>query len=152
MDTVNSETRSRIMSNVGQKNTGPERLLRSALHRSGLRYRLHKRELPGTPDLVFSRFCAVVFVHGCFWHSHGCYKSTVPKSNHDFWQEKFRANKKRDERNRLELRKSGWRVSVVWECSLVGKRALSPGDVAESLRTWLKCSEGEFEITGHVPH
>lgn len=151
MDTVNSETRSRIMSNVGQKNTGPERLLRSALHRSGLRYRLHKKELPGTPDLVFYRFGAVVFVHGCFWHSHGCYKSTVPKSNHDFWQEKFRANKKRDGRNRLELRKSGWRVSVVWECSLVGKHAPPPGDVAESLRTWLECSEGEFEITGHVP-
>ena len=140
MDTVNKATRSRIMSNVGQKNTRPERLLRSALHRAGLRYRLHRRDLPGTPDLVFPRFRAVVFVHGCFWHSHGCYKSTIPKTNRDFWDRKFRANRERDERKHQQLRQRGWRVLVVWECSLMGKHSLNPEDVIKLIQTWLKSS------------
>jgi DNA mismatch endonuclease (patch repair protein) len=93
MDTVDLATRSKIMSAVGRKDTGAELLLRSALHRIGLRYRLHDRSLPGTPDLVFPRFCAVIFVHGCYWHSHGCYRSTVPKSHRKFWIAKFAANR-----------------------------------------------------------
>src|SRR5882672_8688942 len=99
MDTVDRQTRSKIMASVGQKDTGAELLLRRALHNIGLRYRLHDRSLPGSPDLVFPRLRAVVFVHGCYWHSHGCYRSTVPKSRNEFWIEKFTANQKRDGRN-----------------------------------------------------
>src|ERR1700739_1924828 len=99
MDTVDKATRSRIMSRVGQKDTGAETVLRSMLHKAGFRYRLYDRTLPGSPDLVLPRFGAVIFVHGCYWHLHGCYKSTVPKSRRTFWTEKFNANRQRDARN-----------------------------------------------------
>ena len=148
MYTVDTETRSRIMSSVGRKDTGPEKLLRSALHRAGLRYRLHDKGLPGTPDLVFPRFGAVTFIHGCFWHSHGCYKSTVPKTRQDFWEEKFRANRRRDDRNRKELRVRGWRVLVVWECSLLGKLAQRLEDVVGETHSWLEGTGEEHEIFG----
>src|SRR5438552_7761565 len=123
MDTVDSQTRSKIMARVGQKNTDAELLLRKALHRIGLRYTLHDRSLPGSPDLVFLRFKAVVFVHGCYWHSHGCYRSTVPKTRKQFWTTKFAANKTRDDKKKAELLKRGWRVLTVWECTLSGKTA-----------------------------
>src|SRR5258708_19566055 len=89
MDTVDKATRSRIMSSVGRKNTGPEKSLRYVLHKAGLRYRLHDRALPGSPDLVFPRFRSVIFIDGCYWHSHGCYKSTVPKLRNEFWAKSF---------------------------------------------------------------
>ena len=137
MDTVDKQTRSRIMASVGQKNTGAETALRCALHAAGLRYRLHDRKLPGSPDLVFPRYRAVIFVHGCYWHSHGCYKSTVPKSRREFWQDKFEANRERDERNVRLLRDHGWRVLTVWECVLKGKTAEPAEDVAEAVKEWL---------------
>lgn len=99
MDRFDPHTRSKIMASVGQKNTSAELALRTALYHIGLRYRLHDRSLPGSSDLVFPRFHAVVFVHGCYWHSHGCYRSTVPKSRRDFWTEKFDANRSRGGRN-----------------------------------------------------
>jgi DNA mismatch endonuclease (patch repair protein) len=148
MDTVDKSTRSYIMSRVGQKDTGPEILLRSSLHTAGLRYRLHDRRLPGSPDLVFPRFHTVVFVHGCYWHSHGCYRSTVPKSRQDFWLEKFEANRSRDERNLRLLREGGWRVLTIWECALRGKTAKTCFDVAEAVKTWLVSSDGVGEIAG----
>ena len=148
MDTVDKKTRSRIMSSVGQKDTGPEMSLRSALHRAALRYRLHDRTLPGSPDLVFPRFDAVVFVHGCYWHSHGCYKSTVPKSRRDFWQDKFKANRARDKRNVALLRDRGWRVLTVWECILKGKYAEPAENVAEAVKAWLKSGETLGQIPG----
>jgi len=148
MDTVDPQTRSKIMASVGQKNTGAEWVLRRALHRIGLRYRLHDRSLPGSPDLVFSRKRAVVFVHGCFWHFHGCYRSTVPKSQCEFWSEKFRANRSRDERNRISLLASGWRVVTVWECALRGKAAKAPAVIADSVKTFLDSSEEVVEIGG----
>src|SRR5438552_10615468 len=124
MDTVDRATRSRIMASVGQKHTGAEKILRSLLHKKGLRYRLHVKNLPGSPDLVFPRFRAVIFVHGCYWHSHGCYRSTVPKSRNEFWTEKFATNRSRDEKNISSLLRNGWRVLTVWECALKGKTAL----------------------------
>lgn len=138
MDTVNQETRSRIMSSVGQKNTSAETTLRSALHAAGLRYRLHDRRLPGSPDLVFPKYRAVIFVHGCYWHSHGCYRSTIPKSRRDFWEAKFLANRERDKRNIGLLREDEWRVMVVWECALVGKYAIPLVEVTEQVRDWLE--------------
>jgi DNA mismatch endonuclease, patch repair protein len=137
MDTVDKATRSLIMSRVGQKNTGAEIILRSILHRIGFRYRLHDRALPGSPDLVFRRFGGVIFVNGCFWHSHGCYKSTIPKSRRSFWKDKFAANRERDRRNIRLLKERGWRVMVVWECELLGKNALPAHEIAGRVREWL---------------
>ena len=151
MDIVSKEARSRIMSMVGQKDTGPEILLRSALHRTGLRYRLHDRTLPGSPDLIFPRFRSVVFIHGCYWHSHGCYRSTVPKSRREFWEEKFRANRKRDARDAALLRGRNWRVMIVWECALVGKHASEPENIAERVRVWLAGVEERGEVAGSLP-
>ena len=148
MDTVDKETRSRIMSSVGQKDTGPETSLRYALHKAGLRYCLHDRTLPGSPDLVFPRFKAVVFVHGCYWHSHGCYKSTVPKSRREFWEDKFSANRERDKCNVAFLRERGWRVLTVWECILKGKTSVPVDNTAEAVKSWLDSSETLGELPG----
>lgn len=148
MDRVDRTTRSRIMAAVGQKNTGPEMLLRSALHKRGLRFRLHDRRLPGSPDLVFPRFRAVIFVHGCYWHSHGCYRSTVPDARKQFWLEKFAANQERDDRNVVALGEAGWRVLTVWECALKGKTALSLDAVADTAARWLHSGEANGVIEG----
>jgi DNA mismatch endonuclease (patch repair protein) len=126
------------MASVGQKNTGAELLLRTALHRLGLRYKLHEKSLPGSPDLVFPRFHAVVFVHGCYWHSHGCYRTTIPKTRRAFWIKKFKTNKIRDAQKRKFLIEQGWRVLTVWECALTGKYARPVAEVACATQKWLK--------------
>jgi DNA mismatch endonuclease, patch repair protein len=146
MDTVTPAVRSKIMASVGQKNTGAEILLRTALHRLGLRYRLHERSLPGSPDLVLPRFNAVVFVHGCYWHSHGCYRSTVPKTRKRFWTTKFAANKTRDAKKKAELLKRGWRVLTVWECTLSGKTAKPIASLAKRVETWLNSEKRTGEM------
>jgi DNA mismatch endonuclease (patch repair protein) len=148
LDTVDRQTRSQIMASVGQKDTGAELLLRRALHKIGLRYRLHCRSLHGSPDLVLRRFRAVVFVHGCYWHSHGCYRSTVPKSRQPFWIEKFSANRRRDERDLRLLHESGWRVLTVWECALRGKTARTSSVIAKAVKAWLASSDDIGEIAG----
>ena len=142
MDTVDKKTRSRIMSSVGQKSTGPEIRLRKALHRLGFRYRLNVKLLPGSPDLVFPKYHAVIFVHGCFWHRHGCKASTTPETRGDFWTAKFNANVERDRSNTEALLNKGWRVMVVWECSLKGKKA-KLDSVAQKVSDWL-CSGLSF--------
>jgi DNA mismatch endonuclease (patch repair protein) len=119
MDTVDRETRSRIMKSVPQKDTKPEMHLRKALHGMGFRYRLHDKRLPGSPDLVFPKYKAVIFVHGCFWHRHGCKKTTTPSTREDFWKAKFKTNVERDKRNVRELEAAGWCVLVIWECELM---------------------------------
>jgi DNA mismatch endonuclease (patch repair protein) len=107
-----------MMSGIRGKDTKPERFVRSALHRAGLRFRLHAK-LPGKPDLVLPRYHTVVFVHGCFWHRHaGCRYATTPATNAAFWQEKFAANKRRDAVVRRRLRRLGWLIRVVWACQL----------------------------------
>lgn len=115
-DIVSPAKRSQMMSGIRGKNTKPELLVRSYLHRKGLRYRLHAK-LPGKPDLVFPKHRTVVFVHGCFWHRHqDCKYATIPKSNAEFWQTKFVANVKRDALVQEQLTALGWRVLVVWGC------------------------------------
>ena len=107
------------MAAVGSKDTEPELKLRKMLHALGYRYRLHDARLPGKPDIVFARRRAAVFVNGCFWHRHeGCRYATTPKTDTDFWQSKFEANKARDKRNIVALKRLGWRVAVVWQCQL----------------------------------
>lgn len=118
MDVVDRATRSRMMSGIRGKDTKPERIVRSHLHRAGLRFRLQAK-LPGKPDLVLPKYGTVVFVHGCFWHRHeGCRYTTTPKSNPEFWQEKFEANVRRDAKVKHKLEEMGWRVLVVWACQL----------------------------------
>jgi len=146
MDTVDRETRSKIMARVGQKDTGAEILLRKALHRIGLRYKLHDKALSGRPDIVLPRFNAVIFVHGCYWHSHGCYRSTMPKSRRKFWREKFDANMRRDERNRRSLLENGWRVLTIWECSLRGRSATPAAEIAVAVKERLDSSQTLGEI------
>lgn len=117
-DIVDPATRSRMMSGIRGKNTKPELIVRKALHRAGLRFRLHAK-LPGKPDLVFPKYQAVVFVHGCFWHRHeGCRFATTPASNSAFWQEKFTSNMHRDAKVKQQLEALGWRVFIVWACNL----------------------------------
>lgn len=118
VDIMTTEQRSALMSRIRSVDTKPELFVRRALHAMGYRFRTHVRGLPGRPDLVFTRRRAVVFVHGCFWHRHGCKKTYVPKVREEFWQGKFKTNVDRDERNRLQLLETGWRVMVVWECEV----------------------------------
>jgi DNA mismatch endonuclease, patch repair protein len=117
-DIVDKATRSRMMSGIRGKNTKPELVVRSFLHRAGLRFRLHAK-LPGKPDIVFPKYQTVVFVHGCFWHRHkGCRYTTTPASNTQFWLEKFNTNVQRDVRVKKKLRRLGWRVKTIWACQL----------------------------------
>lgn len=118
-DHIDTEARSRLMSRVRSKNTRPEMALRRALHAQGYRYRVHRKDLPGSPDIVFPARKRVVFVHGCFWHRHaGCKLSSTPKSNVEFWTRKFEANVARDLRNQRELEQMGWQVFVIWQCQI----------------------------------
>lgn len=122
--------RSANMAKIRGKNTKPEMAVRRAAHALGLRFRLHRRELPGTPDLIFPRWKTAIFVHGCFWHRHeGCSKAGVPKTREAFWQAKFDRNVARDIRNVDALRASGWNVATVWECD-----TRDPGKLADQLR------------------
>lgn len=118
-DVFTKQKRSDVMSKIRGKDTKPEKLVRSYLHRSGFRFRLHKKGVPGRPDLWLPKYNAAIFVNGCYWHRHrGCKYTTTPKQNRDFWQEKFRSNVVRDEENHARLRRLGVHVLVVWECEL----------------------------------
>ncbi len=125
-DIFSKAKRSEVMSHIGQRNTRPERAVRSLLHRMGFRFRLHKEDLPGKPDIVLRRFKTVVFVHGCFWHRHkGCRFAYTPRTRRRFWIQKFESNVTRDRRVVRELTKLGWRVIIVWECQLGSSVRLS---------------------------
>lgn len=134
VDVVDSTTRSRMMSGIRSQNTRPEIVVRRHLHRAGFRFRLHRKDLPGTPDLVFASRRSVVFVNGCFWHGHlACRYFKVPSSRTEFWIAKIHGNRGRDERNIQELTSLGWRVYVVWEC----ETRSHPEERLDELRTWL---------------
>lgn len=124
-DRVTRQQRSLIMKAVRTRDTGPEVVVRSLLHRMGYRFRLHARHLPGTPDIVLPKYKTVVFVHGCFWHAHGCPIGRAPKSRNEYWGPKLQANKERDKRNVRALRRDGWRVLTVWQCELRHQDVLS---------------------------
>lgn len=124
-DVVDEETRSRMMAGIKGKNTSPELLVRRYLHAAGLRFRLHDRRLPGSPDLAFPGLKVALLVHGCFWHRHtDCPFATTPKTRADFWQRKFSANVARDRRNLDALTAAGWKPVIVWECELNHDSAL----------------------------
>ena len=117
-DHVDSLTRSAIMARVKSRDTGPEMEVRRALHRAGHRFRLHRSDLPGRPDLLFPRHRLVLFVHGCFWHWHGCKRSRMPRSNVEYWTAKIERNVNRDAQTRSELEHLGWKWRVIWECDI----------------------------------
>lgn len=117
VDILTPEDRSKLMASVRSKDTKPEMVVRKLAHSLGCRYRLHRKGLPGSPDLVFPKHHAVVFVHGCYWHRHpGCKDASTPKTNTTFWQNKFEENINRDQRNLKDLESMGWRTLVIWEC------------------------------------
>ncbi|HUU09426.1 MAG TPA: very short patch repair endonuclease [Phycisphaerae bacterium] len=116
-DVLTDEQRRYCMSRIKGKDTKPEMVVRRLVHALGYRFRLHRRDLPGCPDLVLPRHRKVIFVHGCFWHRHRCrYGRPMPATRRQFWKKKFEGNKQRDARNRRALRRLGWDVLVVWEC------------------------------------
>ena len=140
IDIVDSKRRSEIMSRIKGRDTKPEIVVRRIAHRLGFRFRLYRKDLPGRPDLVFPRYRAVIFVHGCFWHRHpGCRYAYSPKTRVQFWVEKFRKNVERDRRNIQALHKLGWRVLVIWECE-----TRSDAGIQQHLRRFLASSRSEM--------
>jgi len=136
-DVVDSATRSRMMSGIRSKDTKPEIIIRKALHARGFRFSLHVKYLPGKPDLVFPKYKAVIFVHGCFWHGHGCRYFKVPKTRTDFWLSKIDKNKQRDSRDLAALCALGWRVLLVWECAVRADEKNGASIVKNALESWL---------------
>lgn len=108
--------RHEIMSRVKNKNTKPEIIVRSLLHQSGFRFRLHRKDLPGTPDITLPKYKTVVFVHGCLWHGHHCERGKLPKTNRSFWEAKINNNIQRDIANKKALKENGWNVMTIWDC------------------------------------
>lgn len=137
VDVVNPATRSRMMSGIGTRDTKPELMVRKSLHAQGLRYVLGGAKLPGRPDIVFPSRKVAIFVHGCFWHWHGCQLSKIPSSNTEFWQIKLAGNKSRDLVAELSLISAGWRVAVVWECATRGPMSAKFESQMQTLSRWI---------------
>lgn len=134
-DVHNKATRSRNMAAIKGKNTKPELIVRRGLHARGLRFRLHRPDLPGRPDLVFPASRTVVFVHGCFWHAHeNCRYFTLPATDSESWQTKLEGNRARDRRDQSALEETGWRVIIIWECELRTGAAKRLDEVASLIR------------------
>ena len=124
MDTFSKEKRSWVMSRIGAKNTTPELVVRRFLHARGFRFRLHRKDLPGCPDIVLPKYRTAILVHGCFWHGHTCKDGRRPRSNQEYWDSKLDRNAKRDAKNARLLRAIGWKRIVVWECQAADERLL----------------------------
>jgi len=131
------------MSGIRSRDTKPEIALRSALHAKGFRFRIHRKDLPGRPDIVLPKYNAVIEVHGCFWHGHGCDLFRYPATNPEFWRQKIGENRIRDQRTRDALRALGWRVLTVWECATRGRTQEA---IADSVTAWIVSGDEEGEI------
>jgi len=147
-DIVSQEKRSEMMAGIQGKDTKPELKVRKALHHLGFRYKLHDKTLPGKPDLVFPKFNAVIFVHGCFWHAHGCHLFKWPSTRTEFWKSKILENKKRDKENIKKLLDLHWRVLTIWECAMKGKYKLNFDSTIIFVSEWLKSSDPRAVIAG----
>jgi len=147
-DILTPAQRSEVMSRIRGRDTKPEMTVRRTLHGLGFRYRLHRRDLPGKPDIVLTRWKTVVQVNGCFFHGHACPAFRLPSSNREFWQEKIRRNQARDEVTAEALRRQGWRVVTVWECALRGPRKIGPGRLADILASVIQGHEIMSALVG----
>lgn len=145
-DVVDSKTRSRMMAGIKGKNTRPEIIVRSALHRRGFRFKLHDKTLPGKPDLVLPKYKAVINIHGCFWHGHDCKFFKVPSTRTDFWLTKINGNRSRDGFQREALLEQGWRVLTIWECALRSKKPDNLRSIIDQISTWLVSQSSTLEI------
>lgn len=146
MDIVDVKTRSRMMSSIRSKDTKIEIFIRKQLFSAGLRYRKNVNTLPGKPDLVFSKYNAVIFINGCYWHGHSCRLFRLPKSNVSFWEKKIKSNVARDLDNREKLENLGWRIGIVWECALRGKKEMEKEKVIKELKNWILGEEKFLEL------
>lgn len=146
-DVVDPATRSRMMSGIRGKNTKPELLIRTALHRHGFRYRLHCG-LPGKPDICLPRYRAVIFVHGCFWHGHNCHLFKWPATRPEFWRRKIQRNREVDRAALERLLADGWRVGTVWECALKGRNRWPLDEVIKQCADWLVAGGPCLVISG----
>jgi DNA mismatch endonuclease, patch repair protein len=148
-DVLTPDQRRLNMRRIRAQDTKPEVLIRRGLHARGLRFRLHDSKLPGRPDLVLTKHMAVVFVHGCFWHAHGCPLSKIPETRREFWEAKLQANATRDSAAISALRAGGWRVLVVWECALRGPDRLQLEKTLDLAEAFIRKGGKEFkELTG----
>jgi len=147
-DVFNRKKRSEVMASITSKDTAIEVKFRKALHRKGFRYGLHNKSLPGKPDLVFRKYRAVAFIHGCFWHGHSCELYKLPATNTSYWKQKALRNQQRDQEMIDLLLAKGWRVMVVWECSMRGKSRLEFDALISSFEDWLFGETKFFEIRG----
>jgi DNA mismatch endonuclease (patch repair protein) len=147
-DIVSAAVRSRMMSGIRSTNTKPELILRQGLHRLGFRFRLHDRRLPGSPDIVFPKYSAALFAHGCFWHGHSCHLFKLPSTRTEFWLAKITRNQLADTAANAALLGEGWRVGVVWECALKGRTRLPIDGVLGSCAEWLRSDQPKFEVRG----
>lgn len=143
-DVVDAATRSRMMAGIRAKDTAPEMLIRRNLHRLGFRFRLHDKRLPGKPDLVLHKHEAAIFVHGCFWHGHDCPAFKWPATRTEFWRAKIERNRENDRCQLKALRKMGWRVCVIWECSI---RKSGGEFLAARIARWLTGTSRTLEIS-----
>lgn len=147
-DVVSPAVRSRMMSSIRGRDTKPEMTIRRGMHAMGYRYRLNDRSLPGRPDLVFPKYRAVIFVHGCFWHRHDCHLFKWPGSRKEFWKDKLNKNAQRDKLNAEKLIQLGWRVAIVWECSIKGKNRIAPNRLLDLCAKWLQSGGTTMELGG----
>jgi len=131
------------MQAIRSRDTKPEVTLRRLLHARGFRYRLHVKDLPGKPDIVFPKYHAVIQIHGCFWHGHGCYLFRWPQSRREFWESKINTNRSRDERAIRALKERGWRVLTVWECALKGRFRQPEAVLIAEIEAWLRNESGD---------
>lgn len=146
VDIVDSATRSRMMSNIKGRNTKPELLIRSFLHAQGFRFRIHRKDLPGKPDIVLPKYKAIIFIHGCFWHGHqNCRLFKLPGSRTEFWEAKISKNQDNDLKTKELLLNSGWRICTIWECA-VRRSKKDPVALMNILTKWLSGSEQLLEI------
>jgi DNA mismatch endonuclease (patch repair protein) len=148
VDVLTPEQRRLNMSRIRGKDTKPELVLRRGLHALGLRFRLHRKDLPGRPDMVFPRYRAAVLVHGCFWHAHDCPLFKWPATRREFWTAKIEGNRARDLRDLAGLATAGWRVLVVWECALKGPARLPVDAVLARVTAWLDTEEPAEVVQG----
>lgn len=150
-DRLTREERSAHMARIRGRDTKPEIVIRRGLHRAGLRYRLHRRDLPGCPDIIFNKRKAVIFVHGCFWHGHDCPAFKIPATRPQFWKMKISQNRDRDARILDELERLGWRSLVVWECAMRGTGRLDLGELIARVESWVRQGTERAEIAGYSP-